>query len=99
MTEKTLADLKPGESAEIVALHGGEGFQSRLRAMGLAEGRTVRKFSRIRWGGPIVVIVNRAQVAVGRGMAKKISVRVKDAGGHQGSRADGSKGAGTEGNG
>ena len=78
MIEKPLADLKPGESAEIVSLNGGEDFQSRLRAMGLAEGQTVRKLSRIRWGGPIVLLVNRAQVAVGRGMARKITVRVKD---------------------
>lgn len=84
MTEKTLAELQPGESAEIVALNGGEGFRARLRAMGLAEGRTVRKFSRIRWGGPIVVIVDRAQVAVGRGMAKKIVVRVADERGKKG---------------
>ena len=78
--EKPLADLKPGESAEIVSLNGGEDFQSRLRAMGLAEGQTVRKLSRIRWGGPIVLLVNRAQVAVGRGMARKIVIRVKDGG-------------------
>jgi ferrous iron transport protein A len=48
--------------------------------MGLAEGQTVRKLSRIRWGGPIVLLVNRAQVAVGRGMARKIVIRVKDGG-------------------
>jgi len=78
MTEKPLAELKPGEIAEIVALNGGDEFQSRLRAMGLAEGQTVRKLSRIRWGGPIVLLVNRAQVAVGRGMARKIVIRVKD---------------------
>ncbi len=80
MTEKTLADLKPGERAEIVSLNGGDDFRARLRAMGLAEGRTVHKLSRIRWGGPIVVLVNRAQVAVGRGMARKIVVRVADEG-------------------
>lgn len=78
MTEKPLAELKPGEIAEIIALNGEDEFQSRLRAMGLAEGQTVRKLSRIRWGGPIVLLVNRAQVAVGRGMAKRITVRVKD---------------------
>jgi len=80
MTEKPLAELKPGEIAEIIALNGGDEFQSRLRAMGLAEGQTVRKLSRIRWGGPIVLLVNRAQVAVGRGMARKIVIRVKDGG-------------------
>lgn len=78
MTEKPLAELKPGESAEIVSLNGGEEFQSRLRAMGLAEGQTVRKLSRIRWGGPIVLLVNRAQVAIGRGMARKITVRAEE---------------------
>ena len=45
--------------------------------MGLAEGQTVRNLSRIGWGGPIVLLVNRAQVAVGRGMARKIVVRVE----------------------
>ena len=80
MTEKPLAELRPGEIAEIIALNGGDEFQSRLRAMGLAEGQTVRKLSRIRWGGPIVLLVNRAQVAVGRGMARKIVIRVKDGG-------------------
>ena len=35
----------------------------------------MRKLSRIGWGGPIVLLVNRAQVAVGRGMARKIQVR------------------------
>ena len=88
MTEKPLAELKPGETAEIISLNGGESFQARLRAMGLAEGRTVRKLSRIRWGGPIVVIVNRAQVAVGRGMARKIVVRVKDKGREKGRVAE-----------
>ena len=78
MIEKPLAELVPGEDAEIVALNGGEKFQSRLRAMGLAEGQTVRKLSRIRWGGPIILLVNRAQVAIGHGMARKILVRTND---------------------
>ncbi|RJR32336.1 MAG: ferrous iron transport protein A [Candidatus Latescibacterota bacterium] len=78
MIEKFLADLAPGEEGEIVSLGGGHGFQARLRAMGIVEGQRVRKLSRIRWGGPIILIVNRAQVAVGRGMARKITVRIDD---------------------
>lgn len=77
MIEKTAAELVPGEEGTIVSLGGGPGAQSRLRAMGLSEGQRVRNVSRIGWGGPIVLLVNRAQVAVGRGMAKKIAVRVK----------------------
>jgi Fe2+ transport system protein FeoA len=33
--------------------------------------------SRIGWGGPVVVMVNRAQIAIGRGTARKILVRVE----------------------
>jgi len=75
--EKTVAELSPGEEGTIVSLGGGPGAQARLRALGLAEGRHVRNVSRIAWGGPIILLVNRAQVAVGRGMARKIVVRVK----------------------
>jgi len=78
MIEKTAAELAPGEEGAIVSLSGGPGAQSRLRALGLAEGQRVRNVSRIAWGGPIILLVNRAQVAVGRGMARKIVVRVKD---------------------
>ncbi len=70
-----LTDLKPGESATIVALEGGRGMQARLRRMGLVEGRPIRKLSALALGGPVVVMVDRAQVAVGRGLARRIEVR------------------------
>jgi ferrous iron transport protein A len=77
MIEKTAAELAPGEGGTIISLGGGPGAQSRLRALGLAEGRRIRNVSSIAWGGPIVLLVNRAQVAVGRGMARKIVVRIE----------------------
>ena len=76
MIEKTALELAPGEKGEIVALAAGKGLQSRLRALGLAEGQTVRKVSKIGWGGPIILLVNRAQVAIGRGIARRIHVRL-----------------------
>jgi len=75
--EKTAAELAAGEEGTILSLGGGPGAQARLRSLGLVEGQRVRNVSRIGWGGPIVLLVNRAQVAVGRGMARKIVVRVK----------------------
>ncbi len=71
---KLLSDLGPQEQGTIIALHGGRGFQARLRALGLAEGRVVRKLSALGWGGPVIVLINRAQVAIGRGMARRIVV-------------------------
>jgi ferrous iron transport protein A len=77
MIEKPLADMAPGEEGEIIALEGGEKLKSRLRALGLAKGQRIRNMSRIGWGGPLVVLVNRAQIAIGRGTARKILVRVE----------------------
>lgn len=71
---KPLSDLGPQEQGTIIALHGGRDFQARLRALGLAEGRVVRKLSALGWGGPVIVLINRAQVAIGRGMARRIVV-------------------------
>ena len=73
---RLLTDLDAGQEATIVAVEGGRGMQSRLRSMGLSEGQRIRKLSALALGGPIVVLVNRAQVAVGRGMARRILVRV-----------------------
>jgi ferrous iron transport protein A len=73
--DKLLTDLEAGQEATIISVQGGRGMQSRLRGMGLAEGQRVRKLSALAWGGPIVVLVNRAQVAVGQGMARRIWVR------------------------
>jgi ferrous iron transport protein A len=70
-----LTDLGVGQEGTIVALQGGRGMQCRLRGMGLSEGQRVRKLSGLALGGPIVVRVNRAQVAIGRGMARRIVVR------------------------
>lgn len=78
MTEKLLSDLSINEEAEIVEIRGGRGMQARLRALGLAEGQRVKKLSRVGLGGPVVILVNRAQVAIGRGMARRIIVRSND---------------------
>jgi len=73
-----LTELVTGETAVIVSLGGGHGGRQRLRALGLLEGQRIRKISRIGKAGPIVVLVDRAQVAVGHGMARKILVQVHE---------------------
>ena len=73
--EKPLTELKLGEEATIAAVQGGRGMQVRLRNMGLVEGQAVRKLSALAWGGPVVVMVKRTQIAIGRGMARRILVR------------------------
>lgn len=73
-----LTDLPSSSETTIIAIRGGHGMRRRLRSMGIAEGRTIRKLSALAWGGPIVVLVNRTQIAIGRGMANKVLVRATD---------------------
>jgi len=74
--EKYLTDLARDEMGRITAIQAGWGLQQRLRRLGLAEGQMIRKLSDLALGGPVVVLVNRAQVAIGRGMARRILVRL-----------------------
>ena len=73
---KALTDLRIHEEGRIATLQGGWKQQAHLRAMGLVEGQLVRKLSVLAWGGPVIVLVNRAQIAIGRGMARRIIVKV-----------------------
>jgi len=75
MGDRLLTELKKGESAEIIAVDGGAGFQQRLSSLGVVQGKVIKKLSTLRMGGPVVLLIDRAQVAIGLGMAKKIIVR------------------------
>ena len=70
-----LTELAPGEEGIVDSLLGGRGIQHRLRALGIVEGQRVRKLSAVGLGGPVILQIHRAQIAVGRGMARKIFVR------------------------
>ena len=72
--EKLLTELEQGVEGKIISVYGGRGLQRRLRALGFLEGQTVRKLSALALGGPVIVLVNRAQIAIGRGIAKRILV-------------------------
>ena len=75
--EKTLSQLKAGESGTVKALEGGHGFQRRLHSLGIRTGKNIRKVSSHPFGGPMVVKVDGMRIAIGRGMTHKIIVSVK----------------------
>ena len=77
MTEKLLTELSSDQEAEIVTIDGGWIMQARLKELGIVVGRKVKKISRVGAMGPVIILVNRAQVAVGAGMASRIAVKVK----------------------
>jgi ferrous iron transport protein A len=69
-----LANLKAGEKAEVIRLHGGYGFVRRLQEMGLVPGQII-EVVRNTPVGPVEVSVLGTHLAVGRGIASKIIVR------------------------
>jgi ferrous iron transport protein B len=70
----TLASLRNGQEAEVKSIEAGHGLERRLERLGLRPGITVRKVSD---NGPVVVALGGCQVALGRGMAARVSVAPK----------------------
>jgi ferrous iron transport protein A len=67
----SLAQVRTGAIAKIVAIEAGRGLRQTLFLRGLFEGKLVRVVSN---NGAVTVEVDRHVVAIGRGMAQKIAV-------------------------
>lgn len=67
-------ELDTGETAVIKRVDGGRILQKRLASLGIRVGISIRKVTSEPFNGPIVVEVDRAKVAIGRGMAVKVFV-------------------------
>ena len=83
--ELPLSALKRGESGVITSImpasrrgRGGSwGFKKRLMDMGLTPGTEVTVAKTAPLGGPIEICVRGSRLVLGRGMAKRILVRIK----------------------
>lgn len=67
--------LQNNQEAEIIDISGGENLLTRLQDMGIYIGQKISKISKIGIKGPTVLIINRAQIAIGYGIAQKILVK------------------------
>ena len=76
MIVKPLLELSSDQEAEIVAIKAGWIKQARFKELRIDAGHRIKKISRIGASGPVIVLVNRAQIAVGAGMASRIAVKV-----------------------
>jgi|GEM_PF-136917 len=72
--EKTLADVRSGIEVEVVRFDGGEGFRSKVIAMGIIPGKQI-KVQSYSTRGPMVAVVDGSRVALGRELARRIVVR------------------------
>jgi len=73
----SLAFLKEGESGVVYNFNGGENFRKKLDSLGIRKDKRIKKVSDMVLRGPITIqIENSSTVAIGRGMAEKIMVRI-----------------------
>ncbi|UCD55599.1 MAG: ferrous iron transport protein A [Candidatus Omnitrophota bacterium] len=73
----SLVDMEPGEAGIVVKLEGGFGATKKIQSMGIRIGKRVKKLGARFWRGPQTVLVDNFKVAIGFGMAAKISVEVE----------------------
>jgi ferrous iron transport protein A len=71
----TLDSMQKGARGRVVNVVGGHGAVGKLSAQGIVPGMVVEKTGEIR-GGPVLLKVGGAQVALGRGLAKRVFVEV-----------------------
>ena len=60
----------------MVEIQGGFGVIDRLNALGIIPGKRITKISSMLARGPVAIQVDRAQLAIGYGMANKIIVEL-----------------------
>jgi len=77
----TLAQVPPGQRARVEAIQGGRGMVSRLAALGIIPGTVVTVLGNA-GAGPVILEVRGSRLALGRGQAARIMVRVAAEGGH-----------------
>lgn len=71
-----LNELRSGQSGVVRGVAGGFGIVRRLESLGLRPGKVVTKISSQFLAGPVTVMVDGRQLAIGRGMAAKVQVEV-----------------------
>ena len=73
-----LDSLATGKGGVVLGFEGGTGVMRKLDALGLRPGKEVRKLSSQFMAGPVTVLMDGRQVAMGRGIARKIMVEAAE---------------------
>jgi ferrous iron transport protein A len=72
----TLADLSPGQSAEVLSVSGDPALVQRLYEMGLLEGERVELVARAPLGDPLEIRFGNSRLSLRRSEAAGITVQL-----------------------
>ena len=75
--ETTLDKVISSQTVIITRINAGKSLGNRLANMGLHIGDSLQIIRSGQFGGPIIILINNAEIAIGRGIAKKIVVSLK----------------------
>jgi ferrous iron transport protein A len=73
-----LASMRNLQSGTVISIHGGAGMHRRLEALGIRNGAKLIKKSAIMGGGPVIINIGNAELAIGYGMASRIYLEVDE---------------------
>ena len=71
-----LLDTPKNETVRIIDYEGGKGVGFKLRQLGLCPGRKVKVLRFAPMGGPVMIDIDGRSVALGRGIAARVTVEV-----------------------
>jgi ferrous iron transport protein A len=74
----TLDLIKEGQKVKVIDIYGGWGIRQRLGCLGIHLGDVITVKKSAIMHGPILIIVHGNQVALGRGVARKVLVEVTE---------------------
>ncbi|MCM8780949.1 MAG: ferrous iron transport protein A [Candidatus Omnitrophica bacterium] len=77
MKRLPLTQMKTGQKGKVVAINAGLDLQNRLLSQGIYVGREITKLSHFALRGPVTIKVGRTVMALGYGMAHKITVELE----------------------
>lgn len=70
----TLDRIRSKRNVKVVDVIGGWGLQRHLSQLGIHPGDILTVLRHAAMGGPILIMIHGSQIAIGRGMASRITV-------------------------
>jgi len=72
----SLIELVQNRNAKVIDIQGGQNLARKLQNLGIRKGVTVRKITPVFSSGPIIIKAGNSEIALGRGMASRITVEL-----------------------
>ena len=73
-----LLDVSNGDCVKVTRFEAGMGLDIKLRSLGILPGDIAKVIRQAPFGGPILVEIHGREIALGRGVAKKIEVEAEE---------------------